>query len=151
MAVVEPKNFVHAFGPCTSRKTRYAGALTSLHESVPLSDTLVAPFAGDWLPGAELGQTDVEVEADPESLPLFGSKVAEVTFAVFVIVAGGVDCTMYFACVVLLVPAGRVTNVQGNAVQSPVAGGWKVRPAGVGSLSVTLLASDGPLFVRTIV
>src|SRR5213593_4969449 len=97
VAVVAPKTVVHAFGPCTSRKMRYVGAPTSLHESVPLSSTLIAPLGGDRLPGADFGHGfEVVVVTDPESLALFGSKVADVALAVFVIDGGGggEDCTM---------------------------------------------------------
>src|SRR5437762_208067 len=40
-----------------------------------------------------------------------------------------------------------VPRLQGVKVAQPPAGGTKVKPAGVGSLSETPLASDGPLLV----
>src|SRR5262245_2673399 len=52
---------------------------------------------------------------------------------------------------VRLVPAVTVPRLQGNAVvQSPVFE-TKVRPAGVGSVTVTAAAFEGPLFVTTMV
>jgi hypothetical protein len=54
-------------------------------------------LGGEVLLGADAGHVNVDVVAEPTSLPLFGSNVEDVPFAELVIVAGGVDCTMYVA------------------------------------------------------
>lgn len=61
----------------------YEAAPTSVHVRVPLSGTLVLPSAGAAIVGAEDGQPVLSV-ALPELFALFGSVVAVVAVAVFV-------------------------------------------------------------------
>jgi len=87
------KNLEHAFGPCTSRKTVYDAAPTSVHDKVPLRGTFVRPFAGPTIVGIAAGQP-VEVEADPELLAEFVSAVVDVAVAVLTIVVTGPAITV---------------------------------------------------------
>ena len=58
---------------------------------------------------------------------------------------------MKVAVIVRVAPAGTTPSAQGKAVvQSPVFD-THVRPAGVGSLTTTPAASDGPVLVTVIV
>jgi hypothetical protein len=97
--------------------------------------------------GAVDGQV-VNVVADAELFPKFGSGVGELTVAVLVTVPD--PDTEYVACTLWLCPALRLPIEQGNELHAPLAE-TNVRPDGVGSLSDTLVASEGPPLVTVIV
>jgi hypothetical protein len=121
-----------------------------LHDRVTLVGTFVAPFAGERFVGAPEGHAGVVVVVtEAELLPLAGSGVVEETLAVLTIGFGGEELTVYVAVKLFVCPEVIVPRLHGdgaNVTQPPVAD-TKVKPVGVGSLSETLLASDGPLFV----
>jgi hypothetical protein len=81
-----------------------------------------------------------------------GSNVVDATVATFAIDAGGPGDreTLKVAVIVRVTPAGIVPRLQGNAVVQSPAFDMNVSPAGVGSLTVTDAASDGPALVTVI-
>lgn len=80
----------------------------------------------------------------------FGSGVVAFTDAVFEIEPVAADATRNVVVIVAVEPAVNVPIEHGNGVvQAPVLE-TKVVPGGVESLTVTPVASDGPLFVTTI-
>lgn len=122
--------------------------MTEFQDSIPLVPTLLVPSAGEAV-SVPLGQP-VTVLADAELFAALKSKVVAETVAVFVTVVVGPDKTVYVALTVADDPAVIVPSEQGNDEQAPVAE-TKLRRDGVGSVSVTPVASDGPLFVTVIV
>ena len=84
-------------------------------------------------------------------LPGIGSLVDEPTVAVFEIVPLALGATAYVVVKVAFAPAAIVGNEQGKGVvQAPLLE-RKIIPGGVGSLTTTPVASEGPLFVTVIV
>src|ERR1051325_1514580 len=81
----------------------------------------------------------------------FGSFVAEPTVAVFVTVPVAFEGRAKALLMVTLWPGVSVPRAQGNAVVQPPLFDENVVPAGAGSLTVTLAASEGPLFVTVMV
>ena len=57
----------------------------------------------------------------------------------------------YVVVMVLTAPAASVPSAHGEAVVQAPAFDTNVRPGGVGSVTVTATASDGPAFVTTVV
>src|ERR1051325_4189862 len=80
-----------------------------------------------------------------------GAFVAEPAVAVFVTVPVAFDGRAKALLMVTLWPGVSVPRAQGNAVVQPPLLEEKVVPAGAGSLTVTLAASEGPLFVTVMV
>ena len=81
------------------------------------------------------------------------SGVALDTVAVFTI-GSGVTYAAGMAYVVMIVPtapAASVPSAHGKAVAQAPAFDTNVRPGGVGSVTMTATASDGPAFVTTVV
>ncbi len=87
------------------------------------------------------------------SLPETGSPVGELTLMVLTMGSGPAyeGGTRKVAVIVRAAPAGTVPSAQGNAVvQSPLVE-TNVNPVGVGSVTATVAASLGPLFVTVMV
>src|ERR1051326_2128925 len=82
---------------------------------------------------------------------LFGSDSLPDTVAMFVTLPLKFGDVLYVAVTVTVWPAVRVPRLQGKTVQPPPLAETNVRFAGVGSLSVTPVAVDGPLFFTPIV
>ena len=81
----------------------------------------------------------------------FGSVVVEETVAVLVTLPLVAGAAVNVVVIVTDEPAARFPIVQGNAVVHAPLFEVKVMPAGVGSLTTTPVALDGPLFVTVIV
>src|SRR4029079_11710231 len=81
----------------------------------------------------------------------FGSFVAEPAVAVFVTVPVAFEGRAKALLMVTLWPGVSVPRAQGKAVVQPPLFEAQVVPAGAGSLTVTLAASEGPLFVTVMV
>src|ERR1043165_2034369 len=81
----------------------------------------------------------------------FGSFVVEATEAVFVTVPVAFEGRVKAVLIVTLWPGMSVPRAQGKADVQPPLFEAQVVPAGAGSLTVTLVASEGPLFVTVIV
>src|SRR5260370_37534432 len=122
--------------------------MTLLHEKLPFVGTFVAPSAGERLLGAAVGQPRTVV-ADAELLLPIESGVVDDTLAVLTTAVEGPGVTVYVACVVAVWPGFMFPSEQGNEEHAPVAT-TNVRRAGVGSLSCTLDAIDGPLLTTEI-
>ena len=86
-------------------------------------------------------------------LPGFGSFTAEDTVAVFVMVEPFVALvfTLYVDRMITDCPPVRVPRLQGKAVVHAPELETNVAPVGVGSVTVTPVASLGPLFVTVMV
>src|SRR5687768_9380861 len=97
--------------------------------------------AGPWPP------QPMEVLAELKSLLLFRSRVSVLTPAVLKKLAGGPGLTLNVAWTVTVCPLVTVAMMQGKAEQPPPLTETSVRRGGVGSLTTTLVASDGPRFV----
>jgi hypothetical protein len=82
--------------------------------------------------------------------PPFGSVVVALTVATFEIEPVAPDATAYVAVIVALEPDVIVPIAHGNAVVHAPVFETNVIPGGGGSVTVTPVASDGPLFVTTI-
>ena len=82
-----------------------------------------------------------------------GSAVALDTVAVFKIGSGDTypEGMAYVVTIVCTAPGARVPSAHGEAVVHAPAFDTNVRPVGVGSVTVTATASDGPAFVTTVV
>jgi hypothetical protein len=85
--------------------------------------------------------------------PGVGSGVEDETVAVLTIGAGAgyPDGIAYVDVIVADAPAATVPRLHGKAVTHAPAFEMNVRPAGVGSVTDTACASDGPLSVTTVV
>ena len=81
-----------------------------------------------------------------ELLPGVGSLSVAVTVAVFVTVLGAVNGTLNVTVNPAVAPAASGPMLQGRVPHEAVVD-TKSRPAGVGSLTVTFVAPDGPAFV----
>jgi hypothetical protein len=82
--------------------------------------------------------------------PAFGSVVVALTVAVFEIEPVAVDARANVVVIVALEPEVTVPIEHGNAVVHAPVLETNVMPGGVRSVTVTPVASDGPLFVTTI-
>src|SRR6266498_2201572 len=93
----------------------------------------------------------IVAEAVDVLFEVFGSFVDEATVAVLLTEPVAFDGSAKAEVMVTLWPGVSVPRAQGNdVVQAPLLPA-KVVPAGVGSSTVTLAASEGPLFVTVIV
>ena len=99
---------------------------------------------------AGTGVMTAPFDAVDELFTVLGSGVEDVTVAVF-----DVPCKLGGAVNVALMvtdwPLLSVPRLQGNAVVQPPEFETKANPAGVGSLTTTFAAGDGPLLVTVIV
>src|SRR5687768_18093401 len=99
----------------------------------------------------ETSARSMNVVALPLLFVVFVSVEVVETVAVLVMLEPAPPVTVYVATMVFVEPAPTVPSEQGKAVvQSPLFE-TKVRFAGVGSLTMTLSAADGPaLFTRMV-
>src|SRR5216684_5187038 len=117
--------------------------------SIPEVGTFETPLAGRRLPGAT-GQPTI-VETVEELLVMMGSVTALLTVAVFETLPVVPPPSWNLALSEMVCPAVMVLRAQGKLVQPPPVTDTKVMPDGVGSLSMTFEAGEGPLFVTRIV
>src|SRR5215212_5447773 len=122
----------------------YDCAPTVLQMNVPDVGTLVAPSCGLSCTGSAVGQATFVVTLSVLLLEFGSGVVEDVTVAVFVIGAL-LLVTVNVDVMVALWPELRLPSAQGNGVEHAPLLPANVRPAGVGSLTLTFTAADGPL------
>jgi len=86
-----------------------------------------------------------------ELLATLGSVVTEETMAVLVMLPSPPGGTEYVDVIIAVAPEASVPRLQGNAVIHVPLFETNRRPAGVGSLTETACAGDGPLFMTVMV
>jgi len=79
------------------------------------------------------------------------SGVDELTETVLLTVPEALAGTEYVDVIVAVAPAATLASVHGNAVVQAPLFETNVKPAGVESLTTTVVAFEGPLFVTVIV